>query len=38
MAPAQVAYNGEKCVRLYKLPSFQTRGFLVPVSYPFNAH
>lgn len=28
----QVAYNGEKAVRLFELPSFASRGFLVPVS------
>eukprot|EP00967_Tisochrysis_lutea_P019641 scaffold22345_cov19-Tisochrysis_lutea.AAC.1 len=28
----QVSYNGEKCVRLFELPSFSSRGYLVPVS------
>lgn len=27
-----VAYNGESCVRLYKLPEFSCRGVLTPVS------
>uniref|UniRef100_A0A7S3R498 Uncharacterized protein n=2 Tax=Dunaliella tertiolecta TaxID=3047 RepID=A0A7S3R498_DUNTE len=26
-----VSYNGEKCVRLFELPSFSSRGYLVPV-------
>ena len=26
-----VAYNGESCVRLYKLPDFAARGVLTPV-------